>query len=118
MQNLENQTDTNSERYLCSVLISAIELIYHSLTPVNVMEVGDPLWLEGPTMVMLNAVDGPPGPSVAAMHGPGGQFMAAELGPGDQLWGTISSVTVLSKPGLAMPKILYLKVLSKDIVAV
>ena len=25
----------------------------------------------GPTVVMLSAVDGPPGPSVAAMHSPG-----------------------------------------------
>ena len=32
-------------------------------------------------MVMLSAVDGPPGPSVAAVHGPGGSFMAAALGP-------------------------------------
>ena len=34
----------------------------------------------GPTVVMLSAVDGPPGPSMAAVHGPEG-------GPGDCLWG-------------------------------
>ena len=34
-----------------------------------------------PTVVMLNAVNGPPGPSVTAMHGPGGLSMAAALGP-------------------------------------
>ena len=36
----------------------------------------------GPTVVMLSAVDDPPGPSVAAVHGPGGPSMAAALGPG------------------------------------
>ena len=41
----------------------------------------------GPRMLMLSAVDGPPGPSVAAVHGPGGPSMAAALGPGDRLWG-------------------------------
>ena len=38
-------------------------------------------------MVMLSAIDGPPGPSVAAVHGPGGPSMVAALGPGDRLWG-------------------------------
>ena len=38
-------------------------------------------------MVMLSAVDSPPGPSVAAVHGPRGPSMAAALGPGDRLWG-------------------------------
>ena len=33
-------------------------------------------------MVMLSAVDGPPGPSAAAVHSPGGTFMAAALGTG------------------------------------
>ena len=37
-------------------------------------------------MVMLSAVDGPPGPSVVAVHGPGGPSMAAALDPGDRLW--------------------------------
>ena len=40
----------------------------------------------GPSVVMLSAVDGPPGPShtvsVAAVHGPRGPSMAAALGPG------------------------------------
>ena len=41
----------------------------------------------GPTVVMLSAVDGPPGPSVAAVHGPGGPSMAAALGPGGPIVG-------------------------------
>ena len=36
----------------------------------------------GPTMVMLSAVDGPPGPSVSAVYGPGGPSMVAAPGPG------------------------------------
>ena len=38
-------------------------------------------------MVMLSAVDDPPGPSVAAMHSPGGPSMAAALGPGGPIVG-------------------------------
>ena len=38
-----------------------------------------------PTVVMLSAVDGPPGPSVEAVHGPGEPSMAAALGPGGPL---------------------------------
>ena len=37
-------------------------------------------------VMMLSAIDGPPGPSVVAVHGPGGPSMAAALGPGDRLW--------------------------------
>ena len=45
-------------------------------------------WLGGPTVVMLSAVDGPPGPSVAAMHGPGGRLsMVATLGLGGPIVG-------------------------------
>ena len=43
-------------------------------------------------MVMLSAVDGPPGPSVVSVHGPGGPSMAAALGPGTDCGGTIGSV--------------------------
>ena len=48
----------------------------------------------GPTVVMLSAIDGPPGPSMAAMHGPGRPSMATTLGPGTDCRGTIGSVTV------------------------
>ena len=40
-----------------------------------------------PTVVMLSAVDGPPGPSVTVVHDPGGPFMAAVLGPGRPIVG-------------------------------
>ena len=40
-----------------------------------------------PTVVMLSAIDGPPGPSVAAVHGPRGPSMAAALGPGGPIVG-------------------------------
>ena len=43
-------------------------------------------------MVMLRAVDGPPGPSVAAVHGPGGPSTAAALGPGGPIMGGPSVV--------------------------
>ena len=39
--------------------------------PVNGPAVGDRPWLGGPNVVMLSAVDDPPGPSVAAVHSPG-----------------------------------------------
>ena len=39
----------------------------------------------GPTVVMLSAVDGSPGPSVASVHGPGRPSMAAALGLGGLL---------------------------------
>ena len=38
-------------------------------------------------MVMLSAVDGPPGPRVAAVNSPGGLSMAAALGPGRPIVG-------------------------------
>ena len=47
--------------------------------------VGDRPWLGEPTVVILSALDGLPGPSVAAVHGPGGQSMAAALNPGGPL---------------------------------
>ena len=46
-------------------------------------------------MVMLGAVDGPPGPSQCGsrVHGPAGPSMAAALGPGGPIvWGTIAVV--------------------------
>ena len=43
-------------------------------------------------MVMLSAVDGPPGPSVAAVHGSGGPSMVATLGPGGAIVGGPSVV--------------------------
>ena len=43
-------------------------------------------------MVMLSAVDGPPGQSVAAMHGPGGPSTAAALGSGGRIVGGPSVV--------------------------
>ena len=46
----------------------------------------------GPTVVMLSAVDGPPGPSVAAVHGLGGPSMVAALGPGGPIVGGPSVV--------------------------
>ena len=68
---------------------------------VNGPAVGDRSWLwgtvrgyGGPSVVMLSAVDGLPGPSVAAMHGPGRPSMASALGPGGPIaGGTICSVT-------------------------
>ena len=59
-----------------------VHLATETATPLNGAAVGDHLWLGGPTVVMLNAVDGPPGPSVTAVHGPVGPSMAAALGPG------------------------------------
>ena len=57
-----------------------------------------------PTVVMLNAVDGPPGPSVATMHGPGGPSMATTLGlGGTDCGGTIGNVT---GPHFPMPMIM------------
>ena len=48
----------------------------------------------GPNVVVLSAVDGPPGPSVAAVHTLGGPSMAAALGPERPIvGGTIGSVT-------------------------
>ena len=41
----------------------------------------------GLNVVMLSAIDGPPGPSVAAVHSPGGPSMAAALGPGGPIVG-------------------------------
>ena len=41
----------------------------------------------GPSVLMLSAVDGPPGPSVVAVHGPGKPSMAAALGPGGLIVG-------------------------------
>ena len=41
----------------------------------------------GLTVVMLSAVDGPPGPSVVAVHGLGGIIHGCPRGPGDRLWG-------------------------------
>ena len=38
-------------------------------------------------MVMLSAVDGPPGLSVVAVHGPGGPSMTAACGPGRPIGG-------------------------------
>ena len=46
----------------------------------------------GPTVVMLSAVDGPPGPNVAAVHGPGDHQWLPHLVRGDR-GGTIGSVT-------------------------
>ena len=43
----------------------------HNVTPVNGPAVGTVRGYGGPRMLMLSAVDGPPGPSVAAVHGPG-----------------------------------------------
>ena len=40
-----------------------------------------------PTVVMLSAVAGPPGPSVVAVHGPGGLSMVATLGLGGPIVG-------------------------------
>ena len=47
----------------------------------------------GPSVLMLSAVDGSPGPNVAAVHGPGGPSLAAALGLGIDCGGTIGSVT-------------------------
>ena len=55
--------------------------------PVNGPAVGDRPWLGGPNVVMLSAVDDPPGPSVAAVHGLGRPSMAAALGPGGPIVG-------------------------------
>ena len=55
--------------------------------PVNGPAVGTVPGYGRPTMVMLSAVDGLPGPSVAAMHGPGRPSMAAALGPGGPIMG-------------------------------
>ena len=45
-------------------------------------------------MVMLSAVDGPPGLRVVAVHGPGGPSMTAACGPGRPIeGGTIGCVT-------------------------
>ena len=46
----------------------------------------------GPTVVMLSAVDGPPGLSVVAVHGPGGPSMTAACGPGRPIGGGGPSV--------------------------
>ena len=43
-------------------------------------------------MVMLSAVDGPPGLSVVAVHGPGGPSMTAACGPGRPIGGGPSVV--------------------------
>ena len=53
----------------------------------NSPAVGDRPWLGGPIVVMISAVDGPPGPSVAAVHGPEGPSMVATFGPGGPIVG-------------------------------
>ena len=55
----------------------------------------------GPTMVMLSAVDGPPGPSVAAVHGPEDHPWLPNLVRGDRLWGTDCGGTIGSVTGPA-----------------
>ena len=57
------------------------------------LAVGDRPWLGGPIVVMLSAVDCPPGPSVAAVHGLERPSMAAALGLGGPIMGAIGSVT-------------------------
>ena len=44
-------------------------------------------WLGGPIVVILSAVDDPPGPSVVAVHSPVGPSMAAALGLGGPIVG-------------------------------
>ena len=43
-------------------------------------------------IIIISAVDGPPGPSVAAVHGPGGPSTAAALGLGGPIVGGPSVV--------------------------
>ena len=64
-----------------------IAILKQPATPVNGLAMGDHPWLGGPMVVMLSAVDAPPGPSVAAVHGPEGPSMAAALGPGGPIVG-------------------------------
>ena len=51
--------------------------------PVNNPAVGDHPWLGGPTVEMLSAIGGPPGPSMAAVHGPGEHPWLPHLVRGD-----------------------------------
>ena len=81
--------DSYSSLGLCSRLSLTghvqrrVYLATEAATPGNGLAVRTVRGYGGPTVVILSAVDGPPGPSVAAVHGPGDHPWLPHLVQGD-----------------------------------